>query len=227
MCGCIEISLRSVAALLLLLRAMPYFQPYRPMFGGGGVLALLTAAFPRTGNPVEEFLFGTTGGGPRLPLELFGIAWWVLRAWLFKSLLQLALRRAFFPDNDEPQARRLFADMASDLIYVLAFVGIVGTVFKEPVSTSFATFPDVSRGTVPLAYACMFSDSLMEYELAFAVDNIAMPPGVESKMIGRIADRFRDLSIPIGGLATDTRIIQRDPDRRCADRSSSGRGDQP
>ena len=62
-----------------------------------------------------------------------------LGAWLFKSLLDLVLLRTFFPDNDQPHARRLFADLASGVIYVLAFVGIVGTVFKEPVSTFLAT----------------------------------------------------------------------------------------
>ena len=41
--------------------------------------------------------------------------------------------------DDEPHARRLFADLASILIYVLAFVGIIGTVFKQPVTTFLAT----------------------------------------------------------------------------------------
>jgi hypothetical protein len=84
-------------------------------------------------------LFGITGSGVRLPREFFGVLWWVLGVWLFKSLLDLVLLRTFFPDNDEPHARRLFADLATGLIYVLAFVGIVGTVFKEPVSTFLAT----------------------------------------------------------------------------------------
>jgi small-conductance mechanosensitive channel len=70
---------------------------------------------------------------------LFGIAWWILGAWLFKSLLQLVLNRLFFPDNNEPHARRLFADLASGLIYVLAFFGIIDTVFHQPVSTFVAT----------------------------------------------------------------------------------------
>ena len=83
------------------------------MFGGAGVLMLITALFPRTGNPLGQFLFGTTGDGPRLPRELFGIVWWILGAWLFKSLLDLVLLRTFFPDNDQPHARRLFADLAS------------------------------------------------------------------------------------------------------------------
>jgi small-conductance mechanosensitive channel len=325
--GWIEIWLLCAAAALLLLRVLPYFRPYHPLFGGAGVLILITALFPRTGNPIGQFLFGTTGSGPRLPKELFGIVWWILGAWLFKSLLDLVLSKTFFPDNDQPHARRLFADLASGLIYVLAFIGIVGTVFKEPVSTFLATSgvlaivlglalqntlgdvlaglainierpfgagdwvtlagemleeqvsgqvmqvnwratrlktwshdmvvipnsvaskaivtnhsrpngphrciihlkvdlavspsrvidalktaavgsPMVACGTIPQAYACAFSDSLMEYEVAFAIDNFGLTPGAKSDILGRVTDAFRGLDIRIGASAMDVRIIQ-------------------
>ena len=323
MFGWPEISLLSIATVLLLLRALPYFRAYRPLFGGGGVLLLITALFPRTGNPFGQFLFSTTGGGPRLPRELFGIVWWILGAWLFKSLLDLVLRWTLFPDNDEPHARRLFADLASGLIYVLAFVGIVATVFNEPVSTFLATSgvlaivlglalqntigdviaglainigrpfgagdwitladevsgqvmqvnwrdtrlrtwshdmvvipnslvskgivtnhsrpkgphrcvirlrvdlavapsrviealkaaatgsPGVVHGTIAQAYACAFSDSRVDYELAFVIDSFALTPGAKSEMLGRIADAFRGLDIRIGAPAMDVRIIRR------------------
>jgi small-conductance mechanosensitive channel len=321
MLGWIEICLLATAAVLLLLRALPYFRSYRALFSGGGVLMLITALFPRTGNPIGEFLFGTTGSGLRLPRELFGIVWWVLGAWLLKSLLDLALRRTFFPDNGEPHPRRLYADLASGLIYILAVVGIVGTVFKEPVSTFLATSgvlaivlglalqntlgdvlaglainierpfgagdwitltdevsgqvmqvkwratrlrtrardmvvipnsvitkgivtnhsrpkgphrctirlrvdlavapsrviealnaaakdsPDVARGTAPQAFAREFSDSLVDYELAFAIESFALTPGAKSEMLSRIADAFRGLDIRIGAPAMDVRII--------------------
>jgi small-conductance mechanosensitive channel len=325
--GWIEICLLSATAALLLLRVLPYFRSYRPLFGGGCVLMLMTALFPRTDNPLGQFLFGTTGSGLRLPRELFGFVWWVLGAWLCKSLLDLVLLKTFFPDNDEPHARRLFADLASGLIYVLAFVGIVGTVFKEPVSTFLATSgvlaivlglalqntlgdvlaglainierpfgagdwvtlagemleeqvsgqvmqvnwratrlktwshdmvvipnsvasksivtnhsrpkgphrciihlkvdlavspsrvidalktaavdsPNVARGTIPQAYACAFSDSLMDYEVAFAIDNFGLMPGAKSDILGRVADAFRGLDIRIGASAMDVRVIQ-------------------
>lgn len=323
MFGWPEIFFLSVVGILLLLRVLPYLRAYHPLFGGGCILLLITALFPRTGNPVGEFLFGTTGGGPRLPREFFGIVWWILGAWLFKSLLDLVLSWTLFPDNDEPHARRLFADMASGLIYVLAFVGIVGTVFNEPVSTFLATSgvlaivlglalqntlgdviaglainigrpfgagdwitladqvsgqvmqvnwrdtrlrtwshdmvvipnslvakaivtnhsrpkgphrcvirlrvdlavapsrviealkaaatgsPDIVHGTIAQAYACAFSDSLVDYELAFAIDSFALSPGAKSEMLGRVADIFRTLDIHIGASAMDVRIIRR------------------
>ena len=316
-----EIFLLSAAVVLLVLRALPYFRTYRPLIGGGGVLLLITALFPRTGNPLGEFLFGASGSGPRLPREVFGVLWWVLGAWLFKSLLDLVLLRTIFPDNDQPQARRLFADLASGLIYLLAFVGILGTVSKEPISTFLATsgvvavvlglalqntlgdvlaglainierpfaagdwitmagqvsgqvmqvnwratrlrtwshdmlvIPNslvtkgivtnhsrpkgphrcivkiqvdlavppsrvidalrtaaadstyLSHGTAPQAYACTFSDSLVDYELAFAIDSFAQSVEARSAMLGCIADAFRGLPIVIGSTATSVRIV--------------------
>jgi small-conductance mechanosensitive channel len=323
MFGWVEVCLLVAAVLILLLRALPYLRGYRPLFGGGGALLLITALFPRAGNPIGEFLFGTTRTGLGLPRELFGIVWWILGAWLFKSLLDLALRRTFFPDNGEPHPRRIYADLASGLIYILAFVGIVGTVFKEPVSTFLATSgvlaivlglalqntlgdvlaglainierpfgagdwitladrfsgqvmqvnwratrlrtwshdmvvipnsvvskaivtnhsrpkgphrcvirvrvdfavapsrvlealktaatgsPSMADSTIPQAYACAFSDSLVDYELAFAIDNFALTQGATSEMLGRISDTFRNLDIGIGAPAMDIQLIQR------------------
>ena len=320
--GWIEICLLSVAALLLATRALPFWRSYRPLFGGAGAMILITALFPRTGNPLGDFLFGASGGGPRLPRELFGIVWWILAAWLSKSLLDLVLRRTLFPDNDQPHARRLFADLASGLIYILAFVGIVGTVFKQPVSSflagsgvlaivlglalqntlgdvlaglainierpfgagdwitladqmsgqvmqvnwratrlrtwshdmvvipnsivskaivtnhtrpkgphrctvrlavdlavapsvviaalkaAAAGCPAVATGTTVQVYACGFSDSLMEYEVAFAIESFASTVPARSDMLDRIANGLRRAGIAIGAPAMAVRIIR-------------------
>jgi small-conductance mechanosensitive channel len=322
MFGWIDIGLLAGAALLLVFRALPYFRSYRPLFGGGGALLLITALFPRPDNPIGQFFFGTDGRGLRLPREFFGIVWWILGAWLLKSLFDLVLLRTFFPDNGEPHARRLFADLASVLIYVLAGVGIVGTVFKEPVSTLLATSgvlaivlglalqntlgdvfaglainierpfragdwisladqvsgqvmqvnwratrlrtwsydmvaipnsviskgivtnhsrpkgphrciirlsvdlaiapsrviealktaaigsANIAQGTIPQAYACGFSDALVDYELAFAIDNFAQTPSAKSEMLGHIADAFRANDIAIGAPAMEVRLFQ-------------------
>ena len=134
-----EICLLTTALLLLVLRFLPIFPVYRPLFGGGAALLMISAIFPRAVNSLGQYLFGTVAGGALLPRELFGVAWCILGAWLCKSLFDILLRCTFFPDNDEPHARRLFADLASGLIYVLAIVGIIGTVFNQPVSTFLAT----------------------------------------------------------------------------------------
>jgi small-conductance mechanosensitive channel len=324
MFGWLEIGLLSVAALLLLVRLSPWLKAYKKLWGGGCLLLLVTAVFPRTGNPLGQYLFATTGPGLRLPREAFGFIWWILGAWWFKSVFDIFLKWTFFPDNDEPQARRLFADLASALIYGLAFVGIIGTVFKEPVSTLLATSgvlaivlglalqntlgdvfaglainierpfgagdwislpggisgqvmqvnwratrlrtwshdmivvpnsvasratltnhsrpkgphrciigvkvdlaiapsrvtdalvaaaqasPDMSRGTVPLAYACAFLDSVVAYEVAFAIDSYAATPTVTSDMITRIAASFRANHIPIGVPPTEMRMVPTD-----------------
>jgi small-conductance mechanosensitive channel len=106
-----------------------------------------------------------------LPREFFGIVWWILGAWLLKSLFDRALLRTFFPDNGQPHARRLFADLASVLIYVLAVVGIVGTVFKEPVSTLLAT-----SGVLAIVLGLALQNTLGDVFAGLAI-NIERPFG--------------------------------------------------
>jgi len=321
MFGAVEICLLAAAVLLVGLGRLPRLKAYRPLLAGGGALLLITALFPRAGNPIGQYLFAETGNGLRLPREAFGIIWWVLGAWLIKSLLDLVLRRTIFPDNDEPHARRLFADLAAMLIYVLAFFGMLGSVFHQPISTFLATSgvlaiilglalqntlgdvlaglainierpfgagdwiavgdqalgqviqvnwratrlrtwshdmlvipnsivtkavvtnhsrphgphhcllrvkvdigvpppgviamllavahgsPAMAHDTVPLAYACEFSDSVVVYELTFAVDHFATMPAAVSEMLLRVAEGFRGIGVRIGASATDIRIV--------------------
>lgn len=171
MFGWFELCLLAAAATLLVLRVLPSFSAYHRLFGAGCVLMLITALFPRAGNPVGQFLFATTGAGLRLPLELFGILWWILGAWLFKNLLDLVLRRTFFPDNDQPHARRLYADLASGLIYVLAFFGIIGTVFHQPVSTFLTT-----SGIIAVVLGLALQNTLGDVLAGLAI-NIERPYG--------------------------------------------------
>lgn len=114
-------------------------KTYRALLFGGAALVLIAALYPRPGNTVGRYLLDDTNGAPRFPSEVFGIALWLLGAWLMKSVLNLVLRRTLFPDDHQPHARRLFADLASVLIYVVALVGIMETVFRQPISAVLAT----------------------------------------------------------------------------------------
>ena len=321
MFGLTEIGLLAAAVILVALGRIPRLKAYRRLLGGGGALFLVTALFPRPGNPLGQFLFGDSGGGPLLPRQVFEVVWWVLGAWLLSTLLDVILRHTIFPDNDEPHARRLFADLASMLIYVLAFFGMLGAVFHQPASTFLATSgvlaiilglalqntlgdilsglainierpfragdwiavgeqalgqviqvnwratrlktwsgdmlvipnsvvtkavvtnhsrprgphrcairvkvdigvpppgviamllavahgsPAMAHDTVPLAYACEFSDSVVVYELTFAVDHFATMPAAVSEMLLRVAEGFRGIGVRIGASATDIRIV--------------------
>jgi len=70
---------------------------------------------------------------------VFGIAWWILGAWIVNGVLDLVMRRTLFPHDNQPHARRLFVDLASGLIYIVAFVGIMETVVKQPIGGVLAT----------------------------------------------------------------------------------------
>ena len=50
----------------------------------------------------------------------------------------------------------------------------------------------------------------MEYEVAFAIDNFGLTPGVKSEILGRVADAFRGLDIRVGASAMDVRLLQPD-----------------
>jgi small-conductance mechanosensitive channel len=112
---------------------------YRSLLWGSAMLLIITALFPRPGNRVGEYLFAEPPAGIHLPIQLIGLAWWVLGAWLVRSALRLVLSKTIFPHDNQPHARRLFADLASALVYVIAFVGIIETVFKQPISAVLAT----------------------------------------------------------------------------------------
>jgi len=137
--GAIEASLLGVAAALVMIGMLKAFRSYRSLLWGSAMLSLITALIPRPGNGIGQYLFTATQTGPHLPVQLFGLAWWILGAWLVKSVLDLILEKTIFPHDDQPHARRLFADLASALVYVIAFVGIIETVLKQPISAIVAT----------------------------------------------------------------------------------------
>lgn len=139
MFGWVEWSLSTVAAIFLACAVIPQLRAYRSLFLGGFVLMVSTTLF-RLRDELFGRAFSPGGAGTvRLPIELFGIAWWVLGAWLVRSLLTLVLRRTLFPDDNQPHARRLFADLGAGFVYVVAFLGIIETVLKQPLSTVLAT----------------------------------------------------------------------------------------
>jgi small-conductance mechanosensitive channel len=182
-----ESSLLGAATILLACGFLHRLRQYRSLLWGTSILLLLTALFPRPGNAFGQVLFGGVSGATRVPSEVFGAAWWVLGAWLVKSLLDLILRRTIFPNDNQPHARRLFADLASALIYVVAFVGIMETVLKQPLSAVVATsgvFAIVLGLALQNTLADMFSGLAINIERPFgAGDWITMNDGIEGQII--------------------------------------------
>jgi len=182
-----DVACLAMAALLLLCGFARRLRPYRQLLWGGGILLLLTAVYPGRSNPLGHYLFFQGSGEQRLPPELPKVIWWILGAWLLKSLLDLILRRTIFPDDNQPHARQLFADLASALIYVVAFVGIVDVVFKQPISTVLATsgvLAIVLGLALQSTLADVFSGLALNIERSFAAgDWIATKDGVEGQII--------------------------------------------
>jgi small-conductance mechanosensitive channel len=176
-----------VAGALFLGSCAARVRPYRSLIRVSGVLLLITSLLPRPGNVLGQYLFASPAQAPRLPTELFGIAWWVLGAWLLNSLLGLVLSRTLFPRDDEPHARRLFADLASGVIYLIALVGIVETVFRQPMSAVLAT-----SGVVAIVLGFALQSTLGDVLSGLAInidrpfgagDWIAVPPDIEGEVV--------------------------------------------
>jgi small-conductance mechanosensitive channel len=159
------------ATTLLAIGFVPRLRPYRKMIWVGAALAVISGLYPRSGNGLAVFLHGGTEPVPGRPAELISVAMWILGAWLVKSMLNVVLRRTIFPNDDQPHARRLFADLASGLVYVIAFVGIMDTVLKEPISTVLAT-----SGVLAIVLGLALQNTLSDVFSGLAI-NVERPFG--------------------------------------------------
>ena len=187
MLGWVEYLLWGAAAVLFAACFQRRLRPYRSFLCGSGMLLLISSLLPRPGNTLGQYLFGATAKAPRLPSELFGIAWWLLGAWLLNSVLSLILRRTLFPRDDAPHARRLFADLAAGVIYLIALVGIIETVFRQPMSAVLAT-----SGVLALVLGFALQSTLGDVLSGLAInidrplgagDWIAVAPDIEGEVI--------------------------------------------
>jgi small-conductance mechanosensitive channel len=187
MYGWTEVSLLTAAILLAGCALLRGLKTWRSLLFGSSILAFITALFPRPGNVLGQYLFGMAAGAPRLPTELFGIAWWLLGAWLVNGLLDVIFLRTLFPNDNEPHARRLFADLASVLIYVVALVGIMETVLKQPISAVLTTSGIVAvilGLALQNTLADMFAGLALNIERSFrAGDWITLPESIAGQIM--------------------------------------------
>jgi small-conductance mechanosensitive channel len=164
-----EAALLLCAGALLAAVYIHRLKAYRALLIGSGLILLITALYPRAGNRLGLYLFGPAAEVMRLPDEVFGVLWWILGAWLVKSALALILRRTLFPNDNQPHARRLFADLATGLVYVVAFVGIMDTVLKQPISTVLAT-----SGVLAIVFGLALQNTLSDVFAGLAI-NVERP----------------------------------------------------
>lgn len=103
-------------------------------------------------------------------------------------MLGRILRRTLFPRDNQPHARRLFAVLASVLfLYVIAFVGIMETVLKRPISAVLATsgvLAIVLGLALQSTLADVFSGLASNIDRPFgAGDWISLPASVEGRIL--------------------------------------------
>jgi len=162
----------------------------------------MTMIVPRSGNRLGNFLFAGTSNSMHLPSELLGIAWWFLGAWLIRSLLTIFLRRTIFPNDYLPHSRRLFADLASGMVYIIAFVGIMDTVLKQPISAFLAT-----SGVLAIVLGLALQNTLADVFSGLAI-NIERPFGAGDWIT--LNDNVEGQIIEIDWRATRIRTVVND-----------------
>lgn len=194
----LDLGLLLVAVVLTGAGLLKRLRLYRSLIWGAAVLATITALYPRPGNGLALRLFGADFAA--LPAELFGVVWWILGAWLVKGVLDIVLRRTLFPNDDQPHSRRLFADLIFIVVYVVALIGIMDTVFKQSMSAVLAT-----SGVVAVIFGLALQNTLADVfsGLALNVDQpfrsgdwITLPGNVEGQVmeINWRATRLKTLS---------------------------------
>ncbi len=167
----VEPCLFAAAAVFFAAAWVKRLRPYRSLFLGSFVLWLSSALYRRRMELFGTGVHAAPAGSGQWPAEIFGIAWWILGAWLVRSLLTQVLRHTLFPNDNQPHAKRLFADLASVLVYVVAFVGIMDTVLKEPVSAVLAT-----SGVLAIVLGLALQNTLADVFSGLAI-NIERPFG--------------------------------------------------
>jgi small-conductance mechanosensitive channel len=202
MLGGIDTVILVAATTLVGIGFVPRLRLYRRMIWGGAALAVIFGLYPRPGNELAFYLHGGTVPVPGRPAELLGVASWILGAWLVKSLLNVILRRTIFPNDNQPHARRLFADLASGLVYVIAFVGIMDTVLKESLSTVLAT-----SGVLAIVLGLALQNTLSDVFSGLAI-NVERPFGAGDwiTLIGDVEGQV----IEINWRATRIRTLSND-----------------
>jgi small-conductance mechanosensitive channel len=123
--------------------ALGVFGPFvhqRPLILGAAVLLFLTAVLSGHESVLRQAIDHQSADiFVVIIARTIGTIWWLVAAWLVTSLLEVALRRIVFPSAGQPRARKLFSDLFSALIYLLALFCIATFVFDQPLTGLIAT----------------------------------------------------------------------------------------
>jgi len=128
----------AVAALAGFLSLVPSFTRFRWQLRWSGLLFVF-CALVRLANADAGLLARIPPADAHALQIVLGVALWFGVALLGSAFLKFAMRRWVFPDETQPHTRKLFADLAAGLLYLIAGVGILDAIFGAPLSGLLAT----------------------------------------------------------------------------------------
>lgn len=218
----IEIILMVISASICTVAVIGPFHHLRKILFGIALLFLLTAVLSGHESAIRLALNHQDAETAILMVaRTTGTIWWLVAAWLLTTILEMIIRRTIFPSTGLPRARKLFSDLFSALIYLMAVFCIATFVFGQPLTGLIAT-SGVLAIVLGLALQStlndVFSGLALNIELPFrAGDWITVTGEPEGQVIEinwratRIQCRSGDIMIIPNSVMTKTCVINHYP----------------
>ena len=181
-----ETVLAVICAILLILCLVGGIKPMRRSLIAAVIALALSALLIAVGKavPRNEHLIANMA---RLLDRAAAICWWVASAVVCSAALHYVVNRWIFPAQDQPRARKLFADLSAGLIYLVAGIGILNVIVGPSLPGMLAT-SGVAAVVLGLALqstlADLFSGLALNFERPFGAGEwIGIQGGPEGKII--------------------------------------------
>lgn len=181
-----EAILAAVCAMLLILCSVRGLRPMRRSLIAAVIAIAFSALLIAVGKavPRNELRIANTG---RLLDGATAICWWVAGGIVCSAALHYVVNRWIFPAQDQPRARKLFADLSAGLIYLVAGIGILNVIVGPSLPGMVAT-SGVAAVVLGLALQStlgdLFSGLALNFERPFGAGEwIGIQGGPEGQII--------------------------------------------
>ena len=127
-----------IAAVAGFLSLIPLFGRFRWQLRWSSLLFVICGAVLLADANVG-FLRRISPNGSQQLRTVLAMTLWFAGALFGSAFLKFAMRRWLFPDETQPHARKLFADLLCGLLYLIAGIGMLNTAVGPSVSGMLAT----------------------------------------------------------------------------------------
>lgn len=181
-----ETVLAVICIILLILYFVGRLKPIRRSLIAAMIVLVLSGLLIAAGKlvPRNEHVIANMA---RVLDHAAAICWWVTGAILCSAALHYVVNRWIFPAQDQPRARKLFADLSAGLIYLVAGIGILNVIVGPSLPGMLAT-SGVAAVVLGLALQStlgdLFSGLALNFERPFSAGEwIEIHAGPEGQIV--------------------------------------------